>query len=410
MFAKSIRVKNGLDKEYIMKIAFTQAYYLPVIDGPGQVIHEIASRFAKQGHDVHVYCSDSDKYKTIEKKYEVIDGVHIHRCRNWFTIANFATFWPSMIPKLLKEDYDLVHSHVSGHSYVLFSAIVSRIKKIPHIHTTHCCWTSGFRSLGGRMATWVVYHTILPWMFKWTDRIIAITPWEIDEIQRHGGRKDKIRVIPNGMNEIFFHKIKKNNFRKEYGIPLNAKIVLFFGRLNPTKGVDKLALAEKEILKSRKDIHFVFLGPDEGMLSKLKEIAGKDANFHILAPIRDRTKIAEMYQAADIYCLPSYREGLPLTMFEAMASGCPIVASPVNGIPFEMKEPDNGLFVQYGDIDGLKKAILRIIDDKKFAGRIRKNNIEHSKKYDWNIIAAKVMDVYKEALKERKKEIRKSSH
>ena len=50
-------------------------------------------RYVKQGHDVHVFCSDSDKYKTIEKKEEVIDGVKIHRCRNWFTIANFATFW-----------------------------------------------------------------------------------------------------------------------------------------------------------------------------------------------------------------------------------------------------------------------------------------------------------------------------
>ncbi|MBU2637813.1 MAG: glycosyltransferase family 4 protein [Nanoarchaeota archaeon] len=384
-----------------MKIAFTQAYYLPVVDGPGQVIHELATRFVKAGHEVHVFCSDSDKYGRIKKKEEVIEGVYVHRCRNWFTIANFATFWPSVLPKLLKGDYDIIHSHVSGHSYVLFSAIVSRLKKIPHVHTTHCCWTSGFRSFSGRIAAWLVYHTFLPLMFRWTDRIIAITPWEIDEIRKHGGKKQKITVIPNGMNEIFFKKVKPNRFRKEYGIPAKAKIVLFFGRLNPTKGVDKLALAAKEILKSRKDIHFVFLGPDEGMLGALKEIAGNDANFHILAPIRDRWRIAEMYQAADLYCLPSYREGLPLTLFEAMASGCPIVASPVNGIPYEMKEPDNGFLVQYGDIPGLINAITRIIDNKKLAKKISRNNRGRAKQYDWNIIAEKVMGVYRQVLKER---------
>ncbi len=381
-----------------MKIAFTQAYYLPVVDGPGQVIHELATRFAKQGHDVHVYCSDSDKYSRIKKREEVIDGVHVHRCRNWLTIANFATFWPSVIPKLLRADYDIIHSHVSGHSYVLFSAIVSRLKKVPHVHTTHCCWTSGFRSLGGKAAAWLVYHTLLPLMFRWTDRIIAITPWEIEEIQKHGGKKEKIVVIPNGMNDIFFKKVKPNRFRGNYGIPDKAKMVLFFGRLNPTKGVDKLALAAKEMLKSRKDVHFVFLGPDEGMLGKLKEIAGNDPNFHILASIRDRKQIAEMYQSADLYCLPSYREGLPLTLFEAMASGCPVVASPVNGVPYEMKDPENGFFVQYGDINGLVCAITKIIDNKKLAKKMQANNVKKAKNYDWDIIAGRYMSVYKEAL------------
>lgn len=381
-----------------MKIAFTQAYYLPVIDGPGQVIHEIASRYAKEGHDVHVFCSDSDKYKTIEKKEDIIDGVKVHRCKNWFTIANFATFWPSVLPKLMKGNFDIIHSHVSGHSYVLFSAIASRIKKVPHIHTTHCCWTSGYRSLSGKIAVWIVYHTFLPWMFKWTDRIIAITPWEVDEIQRRGGKKEKIRVIPNGMNEIFFKIIKKNNFRKEHEIPANAKIALFFGRLNPTKGVDKLSLAANEILKKRKDVHFVFVGPDEGMLETAKKIAAGNNNFHFIGPIRDRKKVAEMYQAADVYCLPSYREGLPLTLFEAMASGLPIVASPVNGIPYEMKDSENGIFVQYGDITGLVKAIIKSIDDKKFAQKVRKNNIKKAKQYDWTLIAKRVMAVYKEVL------------
>ena len=67
--------------------------------------------------------------------------------------------------------------------------------------------------------------------------------------------------------------------------------------------------------------------------------------MHCLGAIRGKENIAEMYQAADMYVLPSYREGLPLTLFEAMASGLPIVASPVNGIPYEMKEPENGFFI-----------------------------------------------------------------
>ena len=75
-----------------MKIAHITAFYTPAIGGVKQVVEELAKRQIKEGHEVHVYVSDSDKYNTIKTKEEIIDGVHVHRCKNWFTIANFATF------------------------------------------------------------------------------------------------------------------------------------------------------------------------------------------------------------------------------------------------------------------------------------------------------------------------------
>lgn len=235
---------------------------------------------------------------------------------------------------------------------------------------------------------------ILPFSFHYSDRIIAITPWELDVIEKYNSNKNKVIVIPNGMDSVLLEKIDTNDFRRMYGIPEDVKLVLYFGRLNPTKGADKLAEAAVDIASNRNDIHFAFVGPDEGMMNKVIEISKDNKNIHILGPIRGKDKIAAMFQASDLYALPSYREGLPLTIFEAMASGLPIVASPVNGIPYEMKEPDNGLFVQYGDIEGLKKSMLRILDDPKLAGNIRKNNLEKAKAYDWGIIAARTLDVY----------------
>ena len=118
-----------------------------------------------------------------------------------------------------------------------------------------------------------------------------------------------------------------------------------------------------------------------------------------LGPIKGKEKIAEMYQAADVYVLPSYREGLPLTLFEAMASGLPIIASPVNGVPYEMKQPENGFFVNYGDIESLEKNILKILDDKKLSKKISVNNIRKSKQYDWDIIYKKYMKEYEDLIK-----------
>ena len=108
-----------------------------------------------------------------------------------------------------------------------------------------------------------------------------------------------------------------------------------------------------------------------------------------------------MYQAADVYVLPSYREGLPLTLFEAMASGLPIVASPVNGIPYEMKSEENGFFANYGDVEALEKNILKVLDNPKLAKQISKNNFKKSKDYAWDIIYKRYMKEYESLIKNK---------
>ena len=82
-----------------------------------------------------------------------------------------------------------------------------------------------------------------------------------------------------------------------------------------------------------------------------------------------------------------------------MASGLPIVASPVNGVPYEMKEGENGFLVNYGDINGFKEKIIKLLDDKKLARRISENNIKKSKNYQWDIISKKTLILYEGLLK-----------
>ena len=171
-------------------------------------------------------------------------------------------------------------------------------------------------------------------------------------------------------------------------------MVLFFGRFNITKGPDKLVLAAREILKERKDINFIFVGPDEGIKGKVIKMSSGIKEIKILDPIRDREKVAEMYQAADVYVLPSFREGLPLTLIEALASGIPVIASPVNGVPYEIKDNYNGFFVDYGDIKNLKKRIIEVLDNKKIAERFKRNNKITARKYDWDKIEKKTRELY----------------
>lgn len=375
-------------------------FYLPSIGGVEQVMYELAKRQVAEGHEVHVFCCDSDKNNRIEKKEEIIEGVRVHRISYMFRMSLNTFIWPSLLWKF-GGNFDIIHTHVSGHAYIMIAGILSRIRGIKHIHTTHCPWTGAeFRPKMLRPFIFLNDLFLNKLAFGLIDKIIPITLWEVDTIKKFS-KEEKIKVIPNGMDKIFFKKIKNNKFKKKNKIK-EKNLVLFFGRLNPTKGPEKLARVAINISKKRKDVAFVWIGPDEGMAEEVKKLIAPYKNMKYLGPLRGKDKIAEMYQSADVYVLPSYREGLPLTLFEAMASGLPIVASPVNGIPYEMSEEENGFFAEYGDLENLERNILKIIDNKKLAKKISKNNIKKSKNYDWDLIHKRYMEEY-EPLMENKK-------
>lgn len=372
-------------------------FYYPTMGGVEQVMYELAQRQVKEGHEVHVYCCNSDKTKRIKIKEEIIEGVHVHRLPYWLRLSLSTFIWPSLLWKL-KGDFDIIHSHVSGHDYILFAGLISRLRKYKHIHTTHCPW-AGTEFRPSILKPFLFLNDLFfnKLSFKLIDKVIAITPWELDIINKYIKEKGKIKIIPNGVDKVLYKEIKKNSFKKKNNIK-EKKLVLFFGRLNPTKGPEILARAAINITKKRKDIAFIWVGPDEGKAEEVKKLIKSYKNMQYIGSIRGKEKIAEMYQVADIYVLPSYREGLPLTLFEAMASKLPIIASPVNGIPYEMKEPENGFFVDYGDVKKLEENIIKIIDNKKLAQKISKNNFRKSKDYDWNNIYKKYMEEYKKLL------------
>jgi len=273
-----------------MKIAYVCPFYEPAIGGVKQVVKELSARMIKKGHEVHVFTSDWDKYKRIKKKEEIIEGVHVHRCFHFFRVANFASFWPSVFFKLLTQDFDIIHTHLFGHPHSFFGALAARIKNVPHIHTTHCPWSDAKRGFIGNFLPIISYNTIGKLSLKWSKHILSITPWENDFIKKYGNKNiaSKIKIIPNGMDEIFFRKLNPNSFKEKYGI--DKKIILFLGRFNFTKGPEKLALVAKELVKEREDLVFVFLGPDEGKKEEVKNIVNGCERIYVLDPVRERKK------------------------------------------------------------------------------------------------------------------------
>lgn len=195
-----------------------------------------------------------------------------------------------------------------------------------------------------------------------------------------------IDVILNGVN------VKKYQvFDRQYHDPMT---VLFLGRLGERKGIYDI-LDTIEIL-SDKGIHFILAG--DGEINKVKGIIkkkGLESIVEIPGWIGDSEKSALLLKS-DIYILPSYNEGLPMSILEAMASGLPIVSTPVGGIPDAVISDKNGYLVSPGDVSNLAEKILILNKNKKLW---RKMSVESSKIaediYDMSRIELELTQLYK---------------
>ena len=211
-------------------------------------------------------------------------------------------------------------------------------------------------------------------------------------IKAHGGRF--VTTIQNGVSEKFFVRKEPNNFKEKYEI--KTKFALYLGRLNESKAPHIFALAAKKILETRRDWDFVITGPDEGMLQTLKEIIGNDRNIKLIQPPLSDEEAIEAFQAADLYVLPTRREGFPLTIYEAMAAGAPVVATAVASIPFEMKAPDNGLLAELDNVQDFANKITYLMDHDELRKQIKINNYAKAEGQKWNLVAERIEKVYNE--------------
>ena len=129
----------------------------------------------------------------------------------------------------MKEKFDVVHTHVAGHDYILFTGILAKIKGFKHVHTTHCPWTdTSFRP--PILRPFLILNDLFMnrLSFNFVDKIFPITPWESDKLDRYIKNKNKIKVIPNGTDKILYEKITNNQYKKKNNIK-EKYMVFFFG-------------------------------------------------------------------------------------------------------------------------------------------------------------------------------------
>jgi glycosyltransferase involved in cell wall biosynthesis len=231
---------------------------------------------------------------------------------------------------------------------------------------------------------------------KNSDTVIAVSNSCAKDLQETYKIDSGIITVNNGTDTIFFVPKERSDSKEPY--------ILYTGRLDSRKGLVDLIKSAKYVCQEHSDIKFILTGkgPIKNYLERRINDLGLEKNFYF-AGFVDRKKLLEYYQNATVYVLPSYYEGLPTTLLEAMSCGIPTIATDVKGSSEVITDSETGLLVPPRDPKRLAKVILKLLNDKSLRQRIGLNARKYVvDNYDWEIITGKIEEIYKSVIASNK--------
>jgi len=202
-----------------------------------------------------------------------------------------------------------------------------------------------------------------------------------------------VRILPNPVVTADFAPLAEGRSDP----PVGGGTVLFLGAFSKRKGIYDLIEAMQVVVRERPDVVFE-LGGDQDVeeVRRLVLERGLDGNVRMLGWVRGGEKLAT-FARAHVYVLPSYHEGLPIGVLEAMAAGLPVVTTPVGGIPEIVRDGVNGLVITPGDVRALGSSILRILGDDALRARMSAANVELVRsRHDATLVARTLVEWYHE--------------
>jgi glycosyltransferase involved in cell wall biosynthesis len=252
------------------------------------------------------------------------------------------------------------------HAYLYDASIASRLAgrwaRVPVVLTS----TRAPLDYLPRIAWWLDRATSL-----WCQRIIAVSQHTADFIlQKERIARHKVVVVPNAVDLQRFTPREPRGARAYWGIDDGAFIVASVGRLSREKGhgylLEALAIARSAIPSL--SCLLAGDGPLRSSLETQARALGLDDVCHFLGDVRE---IETVFAAADLTVLPSLFEGMPNAVLEAMAMGCPVIATSVGGSPELVRHGETGLLVPPADSEALASALIELAESTERRNRMR---------------------------------------
>lgn len=285
-----------------------------------------------------------------------------------------------------RENFDIIHAHdwlsfLAG----LTAKEISGKPLVVHVHATE------FDRGGGNSINQDVYQ-IEKMGMEQAARVIAVSDWTKQLIVKHYGiAPEKIEVVHNGV------RAESNVNLPEALTALRArgnKIVLFVGRITLQKGPDYFILVARRVLKFASNTYFVMAGSGDMAPKMMNLTAALGLSDRIFFPgfLRGE-ELTRLYQAADLYILPSVSEPFGITPLESLAVGTPVLVSKQSGVSEVLR---HALKVDFWDIDEMTNQILAVLEHASLKQTLARGGQEEVRQVTWDIAAEKCIKIYRE--------------
>jgi len=198
------------------------------------------------------------------------------------------------------------------------------------------------------------------------DAVIGVSRDLGAKVQQLGVEAKKIHWVPNGLVKELFSPGDRREARQKLGLKDRVKLILYVGNILETKGLGDLAEALKLMENEKENLpefRLLIAGPDQGYERKLRELIDERGLSERVIFLGQKTnaEIPELMRASDLFCLPSWREGWPCSVLEAMGCGVPVVATDVGGIPELVNDPALGYLCPARDPESLARSLSAAI-------------------------------------------------
>ncbi|MFF1817042.1 D-inositol-3-phosphate glycosyltransferase [Kribbella sp. NPDC058245] len=303
--------------------------------------------------------------------------------------------------------YDVIHSHYWLSGQV---GLLARDRwAIPLVHTMHTMAKVKNASLAeGDVPEPPARLIGEEQVVESADRLLANTPDEAQElISLYGAQPGKVEVVNPGVDLEVFVPGDQAAARRTVGVPEDAIVLAFVGRIQPLKAPDLLIRAAARMverdpsLRSRLVVAIIGGPSGNGMEhpeahAELARALGVDDVTRFVKPM-ERSGLAEWYRAASVVCVPSYSESFGLVALEAQACGTPVVAAAVGGLTTAVADGQTGLLVDGHGVDDFADALARIATDPVTRETMSRAAVKHAQGFGWELTARKTLAAYRTA-------------
>jgi len=349
------------------------------------------------GYDVHVACNfiagntcSEEQIANLKKNLTEVN-VKFHQIdfhRNVMSLRENVKAYKQVHKLVVDNNYKFIHCHspIGG----VVGRIVGNQTKTKVIYTAH-----GFHFFkGAPLKNWLMYYPVEKWLAKKTDVLITINKEDYEIAKKF--KANRIEYVHGvGIDTDKFNNIEVNRSEKRRAIGVNEDdfMIISVGELNENKNHRVIIRAISEL--SNEKIKFVLCGqgPLETELRKLANELGIEYQVKFLGFRKD---IPELMKIADLFAFPSFREGLSLSLMEAMASGLPVVCSKIRGNVDLIEEGQGGYLIDDNDLEQYKLSIHKLFTNQSLReknGILNKINV---KKFDIYNVKNETEKIYKE--------------